>query len=101
MQLKLFLFKWSDWHRGFIEGAFLATQAAVDELKGKTITFTSELGHHYDVSGQIRKDDIKTVTSDPYTVNRLAEMIGGIDHTDCVTISGYNPVAVYRVLEVA
>lgn len=101
MELKLFLFKWSDWRRGFAEGAFLATQMAIDELKGKTITFTSELGHHYDVSGEIRKGDIKTVTSDPHTVNHLSEMIGGLDHTDCVTISGHNPVAAYRILEIA
>lgn len=81
-----------------LETYLMATQAAVDELKGKTITFTSKLGHHYDVSGEIQKGDIKTVTSDPHTVNHLAEMIGEIDHTDCVTtISGHNPVAVLEV----
>lgn len=77
---------------GSIESLFVATEAEIENLIGKTVYFGEILGKHSDVSVTVDRDEVQRMAVSPQAV---AEVVGVLGKT----WSGRNPLVYLEEME--
>ncbi|NOU98447.1 hypothetical protein [Paenibacillus planticolens] len=80
----LWSFHWDCGRSGDLEGLFVATEAEVSELAGKSAWFGEVLGKHSEVYGTLKEEYFSKVDLDVETVLKVAAVLGR-------TWSGFDP----------
>lgn len=94
---KLYSFYLDFSRMGALEGLFIATDEALNKIKGKHIHFGEVLGKHSDVYiDNFSLETLEVLNEEQDFLNKLWDVIGGSSEDEpYLTISGYNPLDYY------
>ncbi len=72
---KLYKFCWN-YKNGKLEGMFISTEEAVNNLIGKHIYFGEVLGKHSEIYGILEESDVIVITDDQLFIEEFRNKIG-------------------------
>lgn len=88
-QKYLWSFYWDYGRSGSLDGLFVATEEAVNEVIGQEAYFGEVLGKHSEVYGDLSEGDISKIDISPDAVEEVSRYLG-------TTWSGFNPLEYVR-----
>jgi hypothetical protein len=82
-------FEW-DMRGGSVEGLFVTTHDALNEILGEEVYFGEILGKHSEIYGTLESEDFVIICEDDVLIDHLIKVFGS------ATLMGHNPITYLR-----